>query len=824
MKRLRAYTEAEHNKPPSPVPHPRFGSVPSTLPQFGYEDQHHSNGFERQEFLPSGWGQVAIPGSASQITIKGHGDDEVVYDVPRKYIPDDVDIRSNPSYGDVFFQHSGTASQESETPCSEGLSIQQLVQKHSNSLPARTKVVQGYYGQNVELITDELYDIHFIKHQKVVNIKDAQGTIYTVPLASSLQFGLLFNHGTQQEDNTEGITFHKASDIMAQRVLPGVVCATKAFPGADEMSSVQENEVLKVLCVEVQGKECLKVFSFRTQSEKVLRADCAGEFSTKPSLIRLHLSDIITCIPCRAVIFIDETATPPTVAKKFSTSLLSGPIIITGSKIETSLVASLSKNKKPVKPSQKDSGKVTLLDIPLADHLSEVEFSIMELASTQESELLREDTRNIMREFDPSKLKHLREAKSARIARLQSLLYTEVQKGQRMVGIELECSIEPETPPPKLQVKFDPSKLTLKQNDKVQQATPKLTKVTELTYETLPGEPEHNGVRIHDPATQPDTAALTKHKPAPVDSKEPGKQSSISKPPPTPPRKYFPSLPSAGKELECSTVEDESTPPASQTKLNSSKLTLKRNDEVPKAKLKLTEVRYETLPGEPEYNEVHAHDPATQPDTAAVLTKPKPAPVDSKETVKQSTISKPPPTPPRKYFLSSPLQYESVGDNNPPGKPNAPPAPAKPSGPPAKPNVLPKGNGYSKSSLKPVPAARKKPEVNVKPSESENESNVRLNLHTTTEPIEVRLNVLESQSKKHDQALQCLNDMQSHLEHVAMKLLSLETQVETLTLSSAASAPFEDSSSTKSTRQQNKQHLRSLDNTQVGYTLKWLCK
>ena len=141
--------------------------------------------------------------------------------------------------------------------------------------------------------------------------------------------------------------------------------------------------------------------------------------------------------------FIDETVTTLATAKVFPSSILSGPILIAESKVETSLVASFSN-----KTACEDSEIGTLLDIPLADYLSKAEVAILESPSTQEAQLLCDDTKRIMREFHPSKLKYLREMKSARAARLQSLLYGEVQKGQEMVGVELESSIAVRMPLP----------------------------------------------------------------------------------------------------------------------------------------------------------------------------------------------------------------------------------------------------------------------------------------------------------------------------------------------------------------------------------------
>ena len=495
-------------KKPPPLPRPRSASYSSS-------PLHSTKGRQRYSSIHGGHGlppavrqittATVVPSSASTRPLSpqraNHGNiTEAVYDSPEVYeghTSDDIYSESNPSYGGVSMLHSGRASAEGEysegqVSFSESLSLQQFVRKHSKSLPACVKVIRGYYGQSedLELITDDLYDVHFVKHQKVVTIKDTQRTVYSVPLASTLQFGLVFN----EQESMDGTTFHKASDIMALKVLPKVVCAMKAFQGADETSSVQENEILKIESIEMRGKEVLKVFSITANSVKVLQANCKGDFSTKPSFIRLHLTDILTCIPCKAVMFIDETVTTLATAKVFPSSILSGPILIAESKVETSLVASFS-NKTACEGSEIG----TLLDIPIADHLANVEVAILESPSTQEVQLLCDNTKHIMREFHPNKLKYLREMRSARAARLQSLLYAEVQKGQEMVGVELESSIADKfsLPIPSPTVHLFKSALRGEERPSLAEAhLSSKESEPQHVYESLPGELEFGETHI----------------------------------------------------------------------------------------------------------------------------------------------------------------------------------------------------------------------------------------------------------------------------------------------------------------------------------------
>ena len=83
-----------------------------------------------------------------------------------------------------------------------------------------------------------------------------------------------------------------------------------AYEGNDTRSSVRENEILVIqqaLKSMFRGKRGIKVFSLQTKTEKVLPEECDAGFSTNPSLVRLHPSDIIEHIanpfPAYAVMY-----------------------------------------------------------------------------------------------------------------------------------------------------------------------------------------------------------------------------------------------------------------------------------------------------------------------------------------------------------------------------------------------------------------------------------------------------------------------------------------------------------------------------------------
>ena len=215
-----------YTKKPPPLPRPRSKSC-SSSPLLSTKGRQRYSSIHGGHGLPPAVRHIntatVAPSSASKKPMSPQGENRgnitekfsVVYE---GHTSDDIYSELNPSYGRVSMLHSGRASAEDEysegqASFSESLSLQQFVQKHSKSLPACVKVTCGYYGQSedLELITDELYNVHFAKHQKVVTIKDTQGTVYSVPLASTLQFGLVFN----EQESMDGTTFHKVSDIMA---------------------------------------------------------------------------------------------------------------------------------------------------------------------------------------------------------------------------------------------------------------------------------------------------------------------------------------------------------------------------------------------------------------------------------------------------------------------------------------------------------------------------------------------------------------------------------------------------------------------------------
>ena len=317
---------------------------------------------------------------------------------------------------------------------SEGMSLKKLVSKHSKSFPLRIHVLEGFSGHTSELTisTADEYNIHFTKHQTVVTVRASSGEIYSIPINSAVQFGLIYNPEKQP------CIFENVADIIALKTLPKVVCATVAYMGNDETASVAENEVLCIKRVHnpmFHGRKSLEVHSLLTGGKKQLPLECLGKFSTDPSLIQMRLLDMLdhvsSLFPSQAMMFTGEEFSRS--VQELPSSLLSNRITLTESKTETSLVASTVDTGIPLEQAE------NLIDIPLDDCLANVKVAIVQLDDVKETERLQIQTRNLFKNIDLAKLQSYRDAASDNVYTTQSLFYTTLEKGRERIGVKLDA-------------------------------------------------------------------------------------------------------------------------------------------------------------------------------------------------------------------------------------------------------------------------------------------------------------------------------------------------------------------------------------------------
>ena len=302
-------------------------------------------------------------------------------------------------------------------------------------------VTRGYRGQTPELTicNADVYNVHFLKHREVICIRDKVGHVYSVPLNTSVQFGLLYK---QEGKSANTPIFQKVSDIWGLKQLPKVVRATGAWEGSDKESSVKENEILVIKRVHrpmFRGKS-LEVFSLSTKSTKVLPSDCKGIFSTDPSLIPLYLPEIVEHIPdpfpCQAVMILNEEFTEH--VQCISSSLLNGTITMIKRKMETSLVASSYYDPVSNPEQYNKMFECPLLDIPLDDCFKGVEVAVIKSKDKKQVDHLYEYTQDVLVKFDPSKLKSYRDAESRKTYETQSVFYSTLRSGSEKYGVVID--------------------------------------------------------------------------------------------------------------------------------------------------------------------------------------------------------------------------------------------------------------------------------------------------------------------------------------------------------------------------------------------------
>lgn len=51
-----------------------------------------------------------------------------------------------------------------------------------------------------------MFNVHLVKHTKVVRLSDSHGTIYSVPLNSSIEFGLVYDPIENSRGSSEALT------------------------------------------------------------------------------------------------------------------------------------------------------------------------------------------------------------------------------------------------------------------------------------------------------------------------------------------------------------------------------------------------------------------------------------------------------------------------------------------------------------------------------------------------------------------------------------------------------------------------------------------
>ena len=172
--------------------------------------------------------------------------------------------------------------------------LPEFVEKFGRRLPLCVSVERGWHSddERQSIAMGDTYNLHLAKRSKVIELRDASGTTYNIPLSSSFQFAPVFRDTDEGESDK---MFERVADVVNQKPLPHLLRATKTF-SKDDKSIVEKNEIFvvqKVISPPLR-KKTLQVYSVLYNREKILPSDCEGAFTADPYATRLHLPDIVS--------------------------------------------------------------------------------------------------------------------------------------------------------------------------------------------------------------------------------------------------------------------------------------------------------------------------------------------------------------------------------------------------------------------------------------------------------------------------------------------------------------------------------------------------
>jgi len=293
--------------------------------------------------------------------------------------------------------------------------------------------MKGFFGEQGEenaIASGEEYNIHFVKHTKVVKIKDFYGhNTFIVPFNSAARFGILYR-GTVASRGPE--RFETVGEVMAAVPLPKVICAKCSYHGSDSRSSVRKDEVLVVHGIHRGklgfGRSMLKVMSVAKREEKLLQRDCIGQFTTDPYSTQMYLPELLSNVsdlPLVARMYLDIEG------DAFPEYLISEPVTLAEQYTERSVVATAMDNED-------NPGGIanTLVDLPTS---LDIEVTVIPEKATEKAKLY-EDTCDLYAKFDPSMLalRACMDASSDETFAVQSQILGKIRDGHKTEGLHLE--------------------------------------------------------------------------------------------------------------------------------------------------------------------------------------------------------------------------------------------------------------------------------------------------------------------------------------------------------------------------------------------------
>ena len=303
-----------------------------------------------------------------------------------------------------------------------------FISRFSGALPLAVSIQSAESVSSQRLVATRQcsnFNVHFLKHSKVVIIQDQfGGECFSVPLNSSIKFGLVYNQ--QSESNTDHAAyFETANDIINLKQLPYVVCATKRYDGGALEKSVAAGEILFIRGIKkpkgIGRGKCLKVNSINGD-EKLLASKCCGGFTTSPRECQLNLLIMMQHsipLPQQALLFSNTE-----ISSYLPQTMIDQPITLDRIQGESSAIMT-----------PRDTNEV---ESWMYDVSTEIKLRIKKLPlNTEEQEDLNAETNVFYTTFDPLYTQHYAEKSDDNGIALQHVLIVNVMPGKEKDGVHL---------------------------------------------------------------------------------------------------------------------------------------------------------------------------------------------------------------------------------------------------------------------------------------------------------------------------------------------------------------------------------------------------
>ena len=317
----------------------------------------------------------------------------------------------------------------SSSSVEESVVLADFISRYSGALPLAVSVQNAESVSSQRLVATRQcnnFNVHFIKHSKVVIIHDCfGGECFSVPLNSCVKFGLIYDQQSESNNTDHATHFETAGEIMSLKQLPYVICATKQFDGGSLEKSVATGEVLFVRGVKrakaIGRGRCLKVNSI-SGDEKLLGSKCSGGFTTSPHECQLNLLAMMEHsipLPQQAMLFSNTE-----ISSYLPQTMIDNPITLEKIQGESSAIMT---------PRNAEEAESWMYDVS-----TEIKLWVKKLPlSTEEQEDLNAETNVFYTTFDPLYTQHYAEKSNDDGIALQHVLIVNAMPGKEKEGVHL---------------------------------------------------------------------------------------------------------------------------------------------------------------------------------------------------------------------------------------------------------------------------------------------------------------------------------------------------------------------------------------------------